>query len=1030
MDKLEKTLKIKKFLLKQHIESGRIDENYFRLGLDIIKIEKIIKRRGVAAVKRVNKELMLGNLMPIASSSSNPTLGISKADKGKVIYQLRKFPGVFTGHILIDYMTKLSEDYDVSRGSTLHFEANNLTYNQLLHEVKRRMEHHLEKFTGRISDSGTIKVQVGRHLKRPKTMFKSINIERSSFRKLPYNIASNSVVITHNCVDTYLEENAERLRIKVSFPKFKKSRINKEWDVVKLVKYFQTNQINYEIFNQWMKPYDKHVFNKNRQVNIFIIGNSHIYPLTMKEKIMLKSSISGQFEVDSYKELEAKTIVELYEVDSVVEHIHIQHDVNFTYDPIVSSYIIDKTIYLPKFDTEIIDAYKSMGLPIFNDSRLSIFTPLLNICDKYELYSTIVNEFKAPQSVYVYNSDNYDNHTCNLLKEECDCIDVIDKNKAYTSSFHRLDKVPVIRAENVEREYLEGEEIVKYNYYRITKVLDKRLIPFIPIGWHSGYRLMSHNTSDFTIDLVIEPTLVDNPFIKVIEDLMEINPDMVKHVFNKFIGLITRQYHNRGSKLVFDRILEEDEENEDGITFPMKDFYMAFKYGNVPNNFRKNMLPLAMYIVDNNVSMIWDKCVELDNLGASLIKINTDSISYVFEDSYDDNGQLNVKPTPAEVCTISKKLGDWKTEVFKMKEDNFYKTECPEIAQIKKITKITANCMDGSIYINCLAGAGKTYCVKNTLIPLIKQLGKTFIIICSQHSPLVEYQNVKKSTIAKSLLNSARGKNKLNTYDYVILEEASLTSTSEWDYLHSSFKGHLIVLGDMYQLIAPADNIRAQAKGIKLKKNPFGSVNIKAMFKYEMVIKGNRRNHYKRKEYLELIRGIISKRIQEDIDLRENVIASYNICYTNTKRREINAIISKDYKYKFGGMKLKIDARIICKTNRLMGLGLTNNMFLWVEGFDFSSGIEKLVVRDTETIKYDSEGKTNTTIYEIKLSQFIVKDGKLKGPDGKDRFWLGGAFTVYMAQGKSFRDVGYHQVDMIKKIPGGLYTMVSRLQTK
>jgi hypothetical protein len=333
-----------------------------------------------------------------------------------------------------------------------------------------------------------------------------------------------------------------------------------------------------------------------------------------------------------------------------------------------------------------------------------------------------------------------------------------------------VPNIPKITSRNMEKVY-NNEPIIDTNFYYISDVSNPAFLDYVkPYNWCSGYRI--NGIEEYVlITKFIKPELIENPFGKIIKQMLDINPDTTKFLCNKFIGYIQNIENILPvEKIVCDRLFTS--ENETGITeyiMLADDLYLSYEIQTINKRFTKNMLPLSHYIVDRNVNAVIKQIEYLreNKYIEKLVCVKTDSIAYTGKKCE----QLSTKP------------GEWKIEKYVLRENIIGQLE-QDNADTSEIPIIEPKDIDchlqgvGNILIDGFAGAGKSHFILNEVIPRLEKNNKTFIIACSQHQPLIQY--IQKNYNCKTIGSLKYSYQQRIPVDVLIIDEASLSTFDDY----------------------------------------------------------------------------------------------------------------------------------------------------------------------------------------------------------------------------------------------------------
>jgi hypothetical protein len=850
--------------------------------------------------------------------------------------------------------------------------------------IKNATEKQIEKlvdddFLDYIGNTGfewyklEINLNINKDIMTP-VKFGQMVLKTIEYVKLSYEVQANNAIIQNHCVKDHLLENAKKYRLWGH----KEYIENKDiWTVDDLKGIFGKSSRNFSITDQWFKNEWKHTSNDDGVINRFVCANNHLYYITPTEYRLMKSKYYKSIPITKIEKIDVKKLnmpelIKKSSIPSIKVNMHTKEITNF---------VSDGVMYIDNDTAKAYDLFKKIGLidQMELTSKFTDMDPFIFVAKKNKLFSSVNQTMNKPKAIFINNSKDID------VKN----VFAIDRNIAYTYEFMTLPYIPKMTSRNMEKIY-DNHPIIETNLYYIRHVSDDALLDYIkPHNWCSGYRLDAFK-ENVVITKFIEPELIENPFCKIIKEMLAVDRNTTKFLVNKFIGYVQRiENVLTVDKIVCDKLFTSENEKEltDYIELE-ENLYLSYKIKTINKRFSDNMLPLSHYVFDRHVSALYKQIQYLttNKYIDKLVCVKTDSIAY----------------TGKKFTQVSTKPGEWKSEKYVLRENiigQFQEndTETTEI-QIIDPKDIDSHLQGlSNIIIDGFAGAGKSYFILNEVIPRLQKNNKSFIIACSQHQPLIQY--ITENYTCKTIGSLRYGNQKRMPADVIIIDEASLCSFDDYEYLWSvaSHDQSIILLGDHNQLspVDPSGN----------DEMPLLNNNIRKMFNYEYKLEGNFRNKYTIEEYEQMIEGSF---VPTEYELaRHNQISEYNLCWTNQKRREINEICTKNWKDEFCGLKVEIGGKLLCKDlkNKLRDKEITNNMLLTI-------------------VSYDA---THLTVYNGHIN--ITLDINEFQDSGIEH---GYGLTLYCAQGRTipYDKISFWETEKYKHYKGALYTAYSRIQDK
>jgi hypothetical protein len=626
------------------------------------------------------------------------------------------------------------------------------------------------------------------------------------------------------------------------------------------------------------------------------------------------------------------------------------------------------------------------------------------IAERHKLFSTMTTNWDAPLPINIsYNgrhiAKKYNiNYITNELlirdlKENNVDIHCIDLNKAYTTFLLKLKFLPVIDETCVPVKFNYGDEIIETNFYFVERTI-KALEAYVAKGICSGYRLKGISKfCDITYTIV--PILIQNPFTHIIGKMLKKDPKLTKTIVNRFIGVMQRAYRNvESTSFKVCNIFNNQNEAEltDLKCIEFDQLYLSIKeFETKTCHIKTNMLPIGHYIVDNCVYKIRttiDK-MTLDGIIVDMIQIKTDCITYIGK--------------PANFKLNETSIGGYK-EIDPSLPKNIVYSQLRSTHKRYELKELFNFELGNNILGDCSAGCGKTFFIKNTIIPKLDKNNKSYFVCCSQWQPIADYECDITSMKRLMKTNSVNDKH-FADYEYIIIDEAGLLTSYHWEWLYANKKVHhkILAFGDNQQLLPVGDNI---------KTNPLASVSIRAMFDYKYVLDTNYRNKYTDSDYENMRNGSFVP-TQYELNQDNRRLPDWNIVYFNKTKDAINNartrtwkdVINIDIDGKTVTKKIMIGAKISCIDNKLKAHGIYNKQI-----FNVVSYLDRLVIK-----RYDNDKE-----YILSKDDYI-------------HFEFAYALTLYGVQGMSIQHgtVAFHDVNHIKeKIPNGVYVMYSRIMDK
>lgn len=731
--------------------------------------------------------------------------------------------------------------------------------------------------------------------------------------------------------------------------------------------YLQASKQSYNMYSQFNshKPLFSWKSKSKRAYKNFIVANEHLYQITRNELAAMKKPSKSDIDLED---------VRVFEPLDFESKIAKKIRVNMK-EKTVTSYISDNVLYAPELTVKCYKMYKKITPEYKIDQGFTINSLLHKMFEPVR--STFCHWLKAPRAINTSIA-----HTGPGAK-------TIDANKSFSCAIMDLEYVPIFNART---------KIVKYdgnlkmtNFYNVRS--NDRL--FGVSGWVSGYRLKN---IEYTCTEMIVPELKHNPLRKIIREMLITDPQAAKLAINIFIGQLQGIPTSHNTQVM--SILSKHEKSlctTDIIPWVDGTYLSISKTENKKWNI-KGSIPFAHYIIDLASVTVQDKYFSLIKSGhlLELYQIKTDGIKYRGEFPSGLNPDFRVSR--------------WKKEGSKPSRTYFDYSESDAIDHISAIPSVcihdinldrlaTTDC----IYLNNKAGRGKsTYVISET-----KDAIKDTLIICSQKAPLVAYSKLGYTvkTISSLMINSSP----MRSYKTIIHEEAGLTTEAqyEWLYANTQFNCKMIAIGDGNQLNPVGDD-----------SNPFHTYSIQSMFNIKAFLPFNRRNTFTDEQYDEMITDPTSYKIPDEFCNGIRSSDGWSICYMNATRMEINKQYLRLYNQDNPGMLKKVG-------KRFMGIGMRMEADLPLTAPKIKHVCNKQLFIIKKITKGIDRGSTITMVdEESRLDEIVVKESNMI------YFRYGMCLTLYGIQGRGIpKDLlSIHDREFIKKVPGGLYTAMSRIK--
>ena len=443
------------------------------------------------------------------------------------------------------------------------------------------------------------------------------------------------------------------------------------------------------------------VKNKNKAL-IGLVYHNHLYPL----KSGKLSKVKPLLYEDNETVLEESDFMDklLY----IIENGIIPANVCIKNDTIVS-FDYQGTIYINNSDyNDCKNILKQFGLYDRITSGITFTKVGLLIQELY--LKENVDSFLPDTQRFVKGGYNYFTENEELLISND--ITTIDANKFYPSCLRDLDAIYSV---NMLNDNIRSDNKLEEDYLYLVKPYQHSILlpnTNIYLGDHLLY--CKKHGLNFVVLEKIQLKKHENYYKALVNDLYKnLSNTHFKKIMNSLIG--TFEMEGTITHTKFNKFVNEDEKQRSDGCFKKlaDDLYLNFTTEENINIVNKKII--SVQVKDSSRRKLFEKMKQLNITESNLIKIKTDSITYIKAD---------------RECKLGHKLGMWKEEEVKL--DSF---KC-EYHDYDHTTIIPKNDFDNTL-INAYAGAGKTYDIINNLLPTIHG---NYIIMTPSHSSLKDYK--------------------------------------------------------------------------------------------------------------------------------------------------------------------------------------------------------------------------------------------------------------------------------------------------
>lgn len=692
----------------------------------------------------------------------------------------------------------------------------------------------------------------------------------------------------------------------------------------------------------------------------FIAYNSHMYGLNTGIGQLIKRS-------KTFDIIECAGVID--KIAELIKRGKIPDDIKFKNGNVFSAqYGTDKYI-------ESVEYYhcKSLLEKLNIGEEIKEHSSMINLIDTIEksyinepIWSYTPSFEKSTITACIYQSKDYQ------IGEE---LNARDANKFYPSILKGLEYV-------VSHNFMR-DKIYKYNnqkiedhfIYLIEIESPTIILPFSQAEPGFLLKYAQNKGIPFKILEVMECKKHRNVYSTMLSDIFEKLGDEAKKVICPLFGKLQSEYHKHGIKLKYHKISNHAEYmTNDYETIPIssegglesdKNMYLQYtieKFKSRPKIFSKK--PIFMQIIAKARIKISEEIKKLGNPEVMLIK--TDCIMFRGE----NNGEHSTE------------FGKWKNSTYVCDDRQFHIVK-PKVETLipEKVNQTNSRCIS-------YAGCGKSYYIKNTLIPQYKNP----LIITPTWQTCSSYKSENMNAEVIQLFTN--GTKLPQGHDAYIFDEVGMYGADMWSVVIELVmeKVPCHIFGDFNQL---------KPVGYEMK---ISTQFLDWMFPVIVKLEENHRNKFTKGYYNLLIENNTEKYALEQIQRFETnpTDAQVIICYRNETVDKYNESKMKKLNIEFGG----IGCKVLCKTNNLSKYGIFNNYLLTI------------TKKEGGSVHFDN----GTVIPEKKLKLYI--DKKSKG-----YFKPGYAMTLHAVQGQDLDSFHVAKKDLSFMSRGNiLYTIISRLK--
>lgn len=641
---------------------------------------------------------------------------------------------------------------------------------------------------------------------------------------------------------------------------------------------------------------------------------------------------------------------------------------------IISSFIHDNIKYIVNSDYKICQEIASIyGLENSVTERTTLDTLFSVLSQNYirnNIQSFILHTDLHTRSPYNYTTKN------NMAHKN---IHTIDRNCAYAGD---LINLPFLISYNYMTTTIRTTDITEITDHYLYLIKPKEHSILIPTtGFYAGYNVGFFLKEGVGFHIIEEHTAkrCENVYRKYYQDLFEnlttkygaVDGKMYfKQIYTREIGCFERTMNTRNSisiKAIHNEFEKED--FPDNVKLNLTDKYFGVIENQPIVTGITNKIPISSQIKDSCRIAVYKKAKELKLKTEDILQVKTDSLSYYGPE---------IIPT--------KDIGGWKKETYKPLTYN-------DMVIDKQITNktIIKNGGNKRVLFNCYAGCGKTYHIKNKLIPEIELRDEDYIVLTPSNKALDAYRSDEEFSKFCAVVSKYTLSQTIPSEQNIIIDEFFMCDKqAHYLIIKCILLGkNVYCYGDSKQLLNPEDH------------EPLNSTNyIKQIFTTQETLTTNYRNDFTNQYYDDLCDG----HLNNTEEIKKHSTKNYNdadviICYKNDTVDKYNKLYMEDN----GIEMLNTANKIICMINSksLQKKNIYKGMIYYidtVEGNDVT-----LCNGSTITIK-----QLYNPLY----------------------FKPAYALTLYAMQGAETPSF-YFPIEDINYIDDrGAYTLISRLKTK
>jgi hypothetical protein len=707
----------------------------------------------------------------------------------------------------------------------------------------------------------------------------------------------------------------------------------------------------------------------------YLSYNGHLYPINgsiLKKRHFYKHNQTITI-LENQKDCQKK-------ISSILKKELINPDTMVIGDGLVDgkiniiSFIHDDVKYIVNSDYKICHEIATMyGLENSVNERTTLDT-LFSVLSQNYIRDNI-NSFILHTDLHTRSPYNYTikNNNAN------DNIQTIDRNCAYASDLINLPFLIVYDYITTTIRTKDITEIVDHYLYLIKPKEQSILIP--TTGFYAGYNVGIFLKEKVSFEIIEEHTAIKgtNYYRKYYQDLYEnlttkYGPRQgkmyFKQIYTREIGCFEKSMSSKichNIKSIYNEYEKED--HPDKVKLKITDDFYAVLTNELVVTGITNKIPISSQIKDSCRISVYYKAKELKLKTKDIIQIKTDSLSYYGPE-----------------ITPSLKIGEWKREIYKP----LTYSELVIDKQISNHSVIKKSDAKRVLY-NCYAGCGKTFHIKNKLIPEIELRDEDYIVLTPSNKALDAYRSDKELNDYCAVVSKYTLSQTIPTEKNIIIDEFFMCNKqAHYLIIKCILLGkNIYCYGDSKQLLNPEDH------------EPLNSTNyINQIFTTQDTLTNNYRNDFSNQYYDDLCDG----KCNNEEEIKKHSTKNYNdadviICYRNDTVDKYNKLYMDDN----GIEMLNTANKIICMINSksLQEKNIYKGMIYYIDTVEGN----KVTLCNGSTI----------TIKQLYNPLFF-----------KPAY----ALTLYAMQGAETPSFYFPMEDINYIDDRGAYTLISRLKTK